>query len=61
MLLQLLNDDRITFIAFHFFSAGVVTGIFIMRSKLKKMKEMMTELERELQNQHQEKIIKLRN
>ncbi len=61
MLLQLLNDDRIAFIAFHFFAAGIVTGILLMRSKVKKMKEMMTELEHELQNQYEEKIIKQRN
>lgn len=61
MLLQLLNDDRALFLAFHFFIAGVITGILLMRSKLKAMKEMITELERELHNQYEENVMQLKN
>lgn len=57
MLLQLLNDDRALFLAFHFFIAGVITGIFLVRSKITRMKETIAELERELQKEYEDNMI----
>ena len=59
MFIQLLNDERAVFIAFHFFIAGMFAGIFLMRSQIKKMKKNIQSLERELQREYEENIIHL--
>ena len=59
MFMQLLNDERAVFIAFHFFFAGVFAGIFLMRYQIKKMKKNIQSLERELQREYEDNIIHL--
>lgn len=59
MFIQLLNDERAVFIAFHFFFAGVFAGIFLMRYQIKKMKKTIQSLERELQKEYEDNIIQL--
>ena len=58
MVLQLLEDERTIFIAFHFFIAGVFAGIFLLRSQLKEMKKTIHELEQELQQEYEDKVIR---
>lgn len=60
MLIQLLNDENLLFLAVNFFLAGLITGILIMRVKLSKLKKKLIELDEELQKQYDDKLIHMK-
>lgn len=60
MLIQLLNDEHLLFLAVNFFLAGLITGILIMRVKLSKLKKKLIELDEELQKQYDDKLIHMK-
>lgn len=60
MLIQLLNDENLLFLAVNFFLAGLITGILIMRVKLSKLKKKLIELDEELQKQYDDTLLHMK-
>lgn len=60
MLIQLLNDENLLFLAVNFFLAGFITGILLMRAKLSKLKKKLLELDGELQKQYDDTLLHMK-